>query len=304
MLTPPFTADDYLAVVGETFSLPENEIRERDKPRASSLGACARQQAYMMAGIEHDPIGVEGSARQTDLELTAEQGRMFEDLSVAIIETMGFQVVDRQLSLPEDYPVTGHPDGRLITPDDALVWGFEHKHLGRWAYEKILKVGLFEAEPGFILQSALYGDALGWDAAQFVIIAQDSSSVRGDITANLRAKNPERRWSVYPGINPKVNIVPVDLRPIKHGLVPVALERAYWLADWKRGDGNPAHVAREADPEARELKWVPRDGEREQVELAKFPCSYCPFFSKCIEDGAGGWTAPQLPWTETVEADD
>lgn len=304
-LLPPFTTDEYLSVVGETFSLPENTVRERDKPRASSLGACARQQAYMMAGQEHDPIGVEGSARQTDQELTAEQGRMFEDLSVAIIERMGFAVVDRQLSLPADYPVTGHPDGRLVTPDSSLVWGFEHKHLGRWAYEKILKVGLFEAEPGYVLQSALYGDALGWDAAQFVIVAQDSSSVRGDITANLRAKNPERRWSVYPGLHPKVNITAVDLRPIKHGLVPVAHERALWLSEWKQASGNPADVAREANPENRELKWV-ADGKggREQVERAPFPCGWCPFFSQCLKDGPGGYTAPQLPWTESVEADD
>lgn len=304
MLQPPFTTDEYLAVVGETFALPENAIVERDKPRASSLGACARQQAYMMAGVEHDPIGVEGSARQTDQELTAEQGRMFEDLSVSILATMGFEVVNRQIALPDDYPVTGHPDGEL-GDIRGIYWGFEHKHLGRWAYEKILKVGLFEAEPGYVLQSAIYGDALGWDAAQFVIIAQDSSSIRGDITANLRAKNPERRWSVYPGIHPKVHIVPVDLRPIKHGLVPVALERALWLSEWKAASGNPAEVSREADPNVREMKWVADGkGDREQVEKAPFPCGWCPFFSKCVNDGPGGYSAPALPWTESVDADD
>jgi hypothetical protein len=304
VLKPPFTTEDFLSVVGEAFSLPENFVGERNKTRASSLGSCARQQGYMMAGVEHDPIGVEGSARQTDQELTAEQGRMFEDLSVSILATMGFEVIDRQISLPDDYPVTGHPDGALGNID-GLFWGFEHKHLGRWAYEAVLKDGLLAAEPGYVLQAGLYGDALGWDAAQFVIVAQDSSSVRGDITANLRARSPARRWSVFPGIHPKVNIIPVDLRPIKHGLVPVALERAEWLSKWKQADGDPAHIAREANPDLRQEKWV-ADGQggREQVEQAPFPCGWCPFFSRCLEDGPGGLTAPQLPWTETVEADD
>lgn len=302
MLKPPFTASAFLDVVGRTFSLPENFVGERDKPRASGLGACAREQGYMMVGMEHDPIGEEGSARQTDQELTAEQGRMFEDLSISVIATMGFEVVDRQLALPDDYPVTGHPDGRLTGTTDGLVWGFEHKHLGRWGYEAVLKEGLFAAEPGYVLQSALYGDALGWDAAQFVIVSQDSSSIRSDITANLRAKNPARRWSVYPGIHPKVTVVPVDLRPIKHGLVPAAHERAYWLTDWKLQDGDPANIAREFDPTARVLKWVADgDGGREQVEQAPFPCGYCPFLSKCLEDGPGGFAAPALPWTTRVE---
>lgn len=305
MLTPPFTADDFLSVVGQAFALPENEVREYAKPRASSLASCARQQAYAMAGTEHDEIGVEGSARQIDGALTAEQGRMFEDLSVRVIEEMGFSVVDRQLALPDDYPVTGHPDGRLYEGGDGLVWGFEHKHLGRYSYEKILKEGLLAAEPGFILQSGLYGDALGWDAALFVVVAQDSSAVRGDITANLRAKNPDRRWSVYPGINPKVNIVPVDLRPVKHGLIPLAHERAEWLTDWKRRSGKPADVAREFDPTITEEKWI-ADGEggRVTVDRAPFPCGWCPYYAKCLADGPGGQAAPPLPWTAKVESSD
>lgn len=303
MLTPPFTAEEFLAVVGQTFALPENEVREYDKPRASSLASCARQQAYAMAGTEHDAIGVEGSARQTDGALTAEQGRMFEDLSVKVIEQMGVAVVDRQISLPDSYPVTGHPDGRLS--GDGLVWGFEHKHLGRYAYEKILKEGLLAANPGFVLQSALYGDALGWDAALFVVVAQDSSAVRGDITANLRAKNPASRWSVYPGVNPKVTIAPLDLRPVKHGLVPLGLDRARWLSEWKRSSGIPRDVAREFDPTTTEEKWVADGyGGRTTVDRAPFPCGWCPFFSKCLADGPGGKAAPPLPWTVSVESDD
>ena len=305
-LTPPFTTAEYLESASRVFQLPMNAVQTRSRPRASSLGACAREQGYMMAGVEHDPIGAEGSARGTDGDLTAEQGRMFEDLSVRIIEGVGLSVVDRQIELPDDYPVSGHPDGRLVQqkPDgqvqhiDGLIWGFEHKHLGRWAYEKIIKVGLFDAEPNYVLQSALYGHALGWDAALFVVVAQDSSSIRGDMTANLRAKNPATRWATGTKVHPKVNIVPVDLRPIKNGLVPMALDRAKWLSNWQETDGDPANIAREYDPTVQESKWVADgNGDRMEVMRQPFPCGWCPWLTKCLEAGGGGNRAPGLPWT-------
>lgn len=331
-LTPPFNTADYLAAVGTTFEMDVNAVREHDKPRASSLGSCARQQAFMMAGTPHDETGKsEASARSTDGELTAEQGRMFEDLSVRVIENMGFGIVDRQLCIghpkctpesiqgPEDFPVSGHPDGRLVQmvrgewkmePYDApladgLTWGWEHKHLGRYAYEKIIKEGLMKAEPVFIMQGGMYGYALGWDASLFTIIAQDSSSTRGDMTANLRAKNPAVRWATIPGINPKVNIIPVDMKPVQHGLVPMGINRALWLSDWKKNDGDPGHVAREYDPTIRVNKWVPDGaGGRMEIEQAPFPCGWCPYLEKCLAAGGGGNSAPALPWTESVEADD
>lgn len=321
-LTPPFTADEYLRAAGNNV-LPENEVREYRKPRASSLGACARQQAYAMAGTKKDELGAEYSGRTIDNELTAEQGRHFEDLSVQIIESMGLRVVDRQIELPPEYPVTGHPDGRLEDPrsddvigpglyvpttdrlSDGLVWGFEHKHLGRYSYEDVLKKGFEAAHPNYILQTALYGDALGWDASLFLIVAQDSSAVRGDATSNLRAKNPAVRWSVHPDMNPKVLVIPVDLRPLKHGLVPVAHERAKWLTEWREAGKDPSGVAREADPTFVEQKWVPDGkGDRMQVDRVKFPCGWCPYLSKCLEAGGGGEPAPKLPWTtEVVESD-
>jgi hypothetical protein len=252
----------------------------------------------MMMGFGQESFGENAqSARSIDNTLTAEQGRHMEALSIAVIEHLGFKVVDSQISLPSDYPVTGHPDGRLEGDSLDMIWGFEHKHLGRYSYEQVLKKGLAVAEPHFILQSGLYGDALGWDAAQFVIMAQDSASVRGDMTANLRAKNPEVRWSVYPGIDPKVTIAPIDLRPVKHGLVPAGLERAKWLTNWKLRSGDPADIHREADPETLENKWV-ADGQggRMEVQRPTFPCSYCPYLAACLEAGNGGEYAPALPW--------
>lgn len=288
--------------------MPMNDVQERDRPRASSLGACARQQAFTMAGTVPQDIGEEASARAIDQELTAEQGRMFEPVSIKVIESMGFQVVDRQIALPDDFPVSGHPDGRLVPGDEAarfdINWGWEHKHLGRYAYEKILKMGLFKAEPQFIVQDLMYGYGFGWDAGLFTIVAQDSSSVRGDMTANLRAKNPAVRWAVDPLINPKVNHIALDLAPLKQSLLPRALERAEFLIDWKKNDGDPGHVAPEHDPNVRETKWIP-DGEggRMEVERAPFPCGWCPFMQNCIKAGLGGKVAPAFPWTDEVVDD-
>lgn len=298
MIQPLFNADDYLTASATVFEMAVNATQERAKPRASSLGACARQQAFMMAGVEPDPMGSEASARGTDNVLTAEQGRMFEDLSVKILEHMGVAVINRQITLPDNYPVTGHPDGEL-GEYEGLYWGFEHKHLGRWAYEGTLRYGLYKAEPNYVLQSALYGDALGWDMAQFVIVSQDSSSIRTDIRRSLEYKTPSARWGADPEIHPKVTIVPVDLRPLKHGLVPMALERATWLSDWKQRDGDPAHVARENNPTTLEVVPVP-DGEGGvmEVERAPFPCGWCPYLQSCLAAGGGGECAPILPWTK------
>lgn len=265
-----------------------------------------------MVDTEHDGEGLGESRIQTDSEITAEQGRLFEDISVARIErNTGLRVVDRQMSLPDDYPVTGHPDGRL-SPNrgtthypggeeiDGLIWGWEHKHLGRYAYTSVLKQGLQTAEPNFVLQATLYGDALGWDAAYFTITSQDASAIRGDITQNLRAKTPG--WAAQKGLHPKVTLVPVDLRPLYHSLIPMAHNRAMWLTKWKEESGDVADVRRESNPNnMADRPVVDEDGN---VQHRPFPagddalCGYCPYLRQCRLMGQSGEAAPKLPWTK------
>ena len=89
--------------------LPENEPQRHPKPRVSSISRDAREIAYMMANT---PIS---TPSRGDLSLSAEQGRMMEDVSIEALEERGLYVVNRQIQLPDSYPFTGHPDGELST---------------------------------------------------------------------------------------------------------------------------------------------------------------------------------------------
>lgn len=291
-IVPPVSRDRLLEAFGKAFILPENMVQERSRPRASSLAACARQQAYAMAGTKDDPIGVEGSRIRLDSALTSEQGRMFEEAMVKAFEKCGVNIEGRQVSLPESYPVSGHPDGEIrfnggmdlfgssLLSDETLRlrWGVEFKHLGRYGYLKTIKNGIRKAHPNYILQAALYGDALGWDAVMFVVSSQDASSISGEATASLRYKNEQARWAERIDWHPKLHVEAMELTEVQ-GLLPIAKARARWLSQWKAADGVPKYVAREYDP-----------------ELAAFPCNYCPYLEKCRADGSGGNQAPELPF--------
>lgn len=296
----PFTVDDFLIAANEryAFALPENAPKERDKPRVSGICRDAREIAYMMANTPKTDANVDV---RSDSVLTTEQGRMAEGLVIPVINKLGFNVLYKQRALPDSYPLTGHPDGMLGNPvppeglnirydpekgwnaatrlEDGLVWGFESKHFGRWGYEDILKKGLEESSPETIAQVALYGDALGWDAALVVVTSQDASSVRSDMTRNRQAKNPAVRWADRPGLNPKVALFAVDIRPLKETLVPVLLDRAEWFIRWKEQDGDPANVMWEIQPSD------------------EFPWGWAEWKTQALLDGQGTETAPRLPWS-------
>lgn len=321
MLDLPFTRKDFLSAAGPALdNLPENTLVERDKPRASGLVADAREQAYYMLGLPGDDYGVEGSDRAPDAVMTTEQGRMYEELLVRVIQRCGWDVADRQLSLPGAYPVTGHPDGRLSMRDtnvranplvrgvqlhhEKLNWGVEFKHLGRYKYRQILSRGLEAGAPDYILQSALYADALNWDAVLFVITSQDASSIRAEMTMNRRVKTAANRWvDMHDWQHPKVMLFGVDMRPLKHTLVPRALERARWLSNWKETSGDPRDVQMEHSPwRQKKVKgvWV-RDDVNGKVG---FPWSYSDYLSRAQADGQSGVRAPELPMTGKWEGDD
>lgn len=289
-MKPLFSVEEFLTAVDPAFALAENALFERGKPRASALARDARELAYMMAAEDYD--AGEGNQSRADMRLTAEQGRHMEDLSVRIIEQLGFEVTSRQLSLPDDYFVTGHPDGELGT-HDGLKWGFEHKHPGRWDYVHIMQHGSIrhpEACPEWFLQAVLYGGALGWDAVQFVVIAQDASGTMTEANQNAGSKNPKVRWGdkVQRGErNPKVWLEAFDLRPYYRTLLPAARLRAEWLARWKERSGNPRDVQLEHSP-------YPADFGRSKGKIA-FPWSHSDWLGVAQRDGQSGHRAPALP---------
>jgi hypothetical protein len=215
-----------------------------------------------------------------DGKFTQEQGRLAEDITVAGIGASGLvRVVNRQISLPDDFFVTGHPDGELefYVPDqhiwdrlngDYLKVGFEHKHYGRYAYTKIAKDGLVGGAPDVMAQIVLYGAALGWDACYVVITAQDASGVRFE----LRNKGIK-------DVNPKMMVFMVDLRE-HYDTIPLLQKRAEWFTNWAVTDGNPRNVAIEA----------------KKVSMAAFPWGWSSYVSLAMQDGQSGESAPRPPF--------
>ena len=307
----PFTAEDYLDGIHALGVLPENETRRRFKPRASGLNDCARQQAYYMHNIPRTNKAEEDKGRR-DHKVTAELGRMAEDLSVKAVtgiasslispEADGIAIRNRQVSLPDTACVTGHPDGEIHQfkrggtnePTqyaeelfDDKRWGFEHKLFGRYSYLKLFKLGLFKGAPNIISQVVLYGYYLGWDAVTVVALSQDASSMRGERTTSLRlhekGKTVETRnrhaWATRDDWNPKVLVYNLpSLSSFYDGFMPSLTARAEALTAVE----DPDAVVREADP----------------GDSKPFPCNYCDWKDRCIAAGPGSMLIPVSPLQE------
>ena len=255
-----FTEFDLLQAVHGAFQLPENAPQVRSKPRASSLTGDAREIAYMMANVQKSNPHADNADR-VDMAFTQEQGRLCEDITVGALAQLGWPVEDRQIALPADYFVTGHPDG--IIGGRTL---FEHKLYGRFAYKDLAREGIWGSKGRDILaQGALYADALGLDDVLIVVASQDASSIRLEFKqAAFRNK----------GLNPKVMLFRAEMADLVH-LIPPLKARAQFFIDWMANDGDPAHVAWESAPGP-----------------SKFPWSYSEYLDRAVADGPGGLVAP------------
>lgn len=268
----PLSVSDFYAAARRVLVMEENEPQLRPKPRVSGISRDAREIAYMMANVPRTNVA------RGDAFFQAEQGRLMEDVTCKILASFGMPVSDRQISLPDDYPLTGHPDGVVHVPGTER-WGFEHKHFGRWAYEDIMKKGLVEAAPEIVAQVSLYGDALNWDKCLVVITSQDASSIRSDMTRNKKAKNPHARWADAEDVaDPKVMLFALDMRQSIPALVPALKQRAMWFANWYANDGDPTHVMWEHEP-GKYWAW-----------------DYSEFGDAARRDPQGTLQAPKLPW--------
>jgi hypothetical protein len=186
---------------------------------------------------------------------------------------------------------------------DGEVIGFEHKHLGYWGYEEIFKLGFAEAEPGYYAQTLSYGDALKWKRVFIVVLAQDSASTSRDAGINLGAANPKVRWANKEEWHPKLQIVNLDLGPTVNYQKRLRM-RAQQLTQWLFEDGvDPQDIVREADPVGwldnpeklgRKTHELNEDGSVETVYGPKFPCGFCPWLQRCIDDGEGTKVAVAL----------
>src|SRR5712691_11394951 len=107
----PFTLAEYYTGARQwaDAQLAARGGRPTDKASASGLGDCARKQ---VADMRRTPTT---NPATPDSVMTTEQGTAIEEVCIGAIRTLndGMYDVVRGISLPEDYPVSGHPDGEL-----------------------------------------------------------------------------------------------------------------------------------------------------------------------------------------------
>lgn len=298
-VAPPFTVDEFITA-SYGLQLEANERQVRTEARISSLGSCARETGYMMAGVEPtDPQQDDPERRHS--KLTTEQGTYVEDLTCDVIDQMGHHVSNRQLCIghpvckdheqgPLDYPMTGHPDGELGLLAGEQ-WGFEHKHLGRYTYLETFKKGFHLAHPGYLAQIILYGHALGWEKVLCVVLAQDASSTeferrqaaRYAVSGKAKETRDRNAWALRKDWNPKVLFYAYDLRPA-YAFVPALQDRADEIANYVSALG--------PDAIKRDFSGVTKRDDGHPA----FPCGYCDFATRCNEVGSTGMAVRPLPF--------
>lgn len=312
MLPPLFTAEEYLSACYNVQDLPENVVQPRSRPRASGIAGCTRDIAYQMAGTEktdipRDDHGLDG---RSDGWVTAEIGRAAEAVSIKIINEGlpgPIHVVRTgkdQIELSPESPSSGHPDGELCWctdgchrldefedrgtphPETGLVYGFEHKLPGRFAYKDLLTDGLEKSHPEWVQQVTVLGLELGWDAVCFVILAQDGSGVRYEYR---QARDRNHKWvGKVPEVwNPKAMIVWLDIRGYKKVLEQGLRARAEAFTALNL-DNDPTLAGDGAT--------APGDVRRDfQPDSQRFPCGWCDYRKRCLEDGQGTIEIPAAP---------
>lgn len=263
----PFTLHDYYkgARAWSAEQLALRGGRTTEKVSASALGSCSRKQLATLRGVPAT------NPSRPDSVITTEQGTIIEEVAIGAIEALGLSV-RRGISLPNDYPVSGHPDGELYeaTPMGAGLlggykWGWEHKHLGAFGFKRAIQSGFDAANPGYMAQIVTYGHALGWDRVLVQVTAQDGSAVR---TEQRNAKN-----DLFKNADPKTAFFGYDLHSY-YPFIPHLHQRVQQITSIIA----PENIAREYD------------GKR------NFPCNFCHVQDWCNSVGDGGMVVTPSPF--------
>lgn len=298
----PFTELEFFQAVSDYYEgkIAANVPQARSKPRASSLMNEARSVAYSMANTpKTNPT--RDDPHKADSAYTQEQGRVSEDITVAGLTQLGYNVRGRQLCIGHeaceggtsegakvDHWATGHPDALVDLPDGrvALV---SFKMFGRFAYGGLWRDGIHKRRDDkggyakgmeLFAQEVVYGSGLITppDEVWWMVVSQDASSMR-----------LEFKWKSYAGKNPHAKgfFRAVEWEDLTH-LIPTLRARAEWFTNWYETDGDPAHVAWEKPcPE----NW--RDLPATEI----FPWGWTEYEDRAVADGPGFLVAPRpLPF--------
>lgn len=309
------TRDELLAA-GSGPNDPANIPSKSAKPRVSGLSKDAREIAYYMAGTTPSDWGA------LDASWTQEQGRLAEELTISRLGLLGIPVVGRQEGLPDDLPVTGHPDGQLISVPDQNVGRLFARTIQDYYQEHKFQVAETLLSTLFADHQATlrFGDhgVVGFENKHFgrygyeKILKLGLEAAEPEIIAQISLYGYALGWdSCY------VAVTSQDASSIRGDMTQnrkVKDRSKMWVKD----DMNPKLSTFVVDlrPYYNSLvpillrraeffvRWMEEDGDPTHIAWEstpnpeQFPWSYSPYCTLALQDGQGSLVAPGLPWKE------
>lgn len=151
------------------------------KPRASSLGSCARQQWYAM---RQTPV-----TDAQDPPWPTMMGYAGEAIAREVLRDMGYSV--DTATIPDDLPYSGHVDdiiSGLDLGDERVVW--DNKVRGVYGMRTLMTKGLPAADPEMYVQMQAYMAALGLRRAMLTILPHDLRLMMREVRTYKLAGSP------------------------------------------------------------------------------------------------------------------
>ena len=146
------------------------------KPRASSLGDCARKQLYACTGVPHTDSG--------DPPWAATMGYAGEALCRETLRHMGYTVT--HVDIPDDLPFSGHIDDVLEGLDLDCLTLWDNKVRGTYGMRQLITRGLPAADPTMYLQMQAYMYALGLTQCMITVQPHDLSLMKREVSSYMK----------------------------------------------------------------------------------------------------------------------
>ncbi len=225
----------------------QDEDDPRTYPSPSGAEDCRRRIVYLATD--------EPRTERTDVAtvLAQEQGKVHEPIAEELFLRAGYTVVGDQVEVPGDEigcPGGGHCDWILNKDGEDMVG--ECKRLGWYSYLSFVRDGLLLGHKSYYSQVQLYMAGLGLKKAVLIALSADFSAIR-------------KEW--------RLRRYDMDTLPPPLWTEEVTIDLPYVEELVERNKKQVQMIER---------KWGPQDFD---PFTTNFPCGYCGFKEKCIDDG-------------------
>ena len=219
------------------------------KPRASSLGSCARQQYYKLTKT---PVTESVDVKTGKFSpWSALMGHAGQSLAELVLQRMGYTITVR--GLPDDLPYSGHIDGILSGLDLEKPALWDSKIRSEYGVRQLATKSVKQTDLEMYMQMQAYMKALHLTYAVLTVIPHSLSSMRQEM-------------SRYKLDIPSVQVTRVIIEADSEAQ-DILTQRAIDLA---AAQAMGVMVHREFNPVGK--------------EHAVFPCGWCEWRTQCMVD--------------------